>query len=56
MKALLDVLLEAHFKAQIEAKHGARVCDGPKARARLLKACERLKKLLSTIDAAQVVN
>ena len=50
----LDTLLLQHFEAQIDAKFGVGTCKGPKAQCRLLKACERVKKMLSTVDCTKV--
>ena len=50
----VDDALLALFSKQLDEKHGAGTCSGPKARWRLRKACERIKKMLSTIDATRV--
>jgi len=50
----LDEVLLAHFRAQVEEKYGDGTCSGPKATSRLSKACERIKKMLSTIDSSKV--
>ena len=50
----LDTLLLQHFEEQIDAKFGVGTCKGPKAQCRLLKACERVKKMLSTVDCTKV--
>ena len=50
----VDDALLSLFSQQLEEKHGAGTCSGPKARWRLRKACERIKKMLSTIDATRV--
>lgn len=50
----LDNAMVAHFTQQLDAKHGEGTCAAPKAKFRLRNACERLKKMLSTIDNSQV--
>jgi len=50
----LDLALLKHFRAQVEARYGEGTCAGPKATSRLLRACERVKKMLSTIDSTKV--
>ena len=50
----VDALLLEHFEAKIDASFGAGTCSGPKSQWRLLKACERVKKMLSTIDSTKV--
>ena len=50
----LDLALLKHCRAQVESKCGQGSCAGPKATSRLLKACERMKKMLSTIESTKV--
>ncbi|GLE03766.1 hypothetical protein PINS_up012668 [Pythium insidiosum] len=49
-----DLQLYAHFKVEIEAALGLSLAHHAKEGKRLLQACEKLKKLLSTIAEAAV--
>lgn len=50
----LDRNLFEHFKAEIKEKHGLDIVFHSKEGKRLFQACEKLKKLLSTIAEASV--
>eukprot|EP00281_Chroomonas_sp_CCMP1168_P019393 CAMPEP_0206230048 /NCGR_PEP_ID=MMETSP0047_2-20121206/10031_1 /ASSEMBLY_ACC=CAM_ASM_000192 /TAXON_ID=195065 /ORGANISM="Chroomonas mesostigmatica_cf, Strain CCMP1168" /LENGTH=447 /DNA_ID=CAMNT_0053653405 /DNA_START=13 /DNA_END=1352 /DNA_ORIENTATION=- len=50
----VDEILARHFEPEIDAQHGKGTCESPKSRFRLRKACERLKKMLSTLDETRI--
>ncbi|CAH0493610.1 unnamed protein product [Peronospora farinosa] len=50
----LDRRLFEHFQSEVQAKHGLSVSLHSKEGKRLFQACEKLKKLLSTIGEATV--
>jgi heat shock protein 4 len=49
-----DAILYEHFRAGLAEKHGDAVTRTSKFDYRLRRACEKLKKLLSTVDTARV--
>jgi len=51
---IFDQVLSKHLKEKLEKEHGAEACGGAKFHFRLNKTCERLKKLLSTVDPAKM--
>ena len=50
----IGTLVGRHFAPELESKHGEGTCGAPKSRFRLRRACEKLKKMLSTLDETQV--
>uniref|UniRef100_A0A7S4JD62 Uncharacterized protein n=1 Tax=Guillardia theta TaxID=55529 RepID=A0A7S4JD62_GUITH len=52
--AAVDSILVSHFKEDIERKYGSGCCESPRSLFRLRAACEKLKKMLSTIDESEV--
>ena len=50
----VDSILVSHFKEDIERKYGNGCCESPRSLFRLRAACEKLKKMLSTIDESEV--
>ena len=51
---VFDAILGKHLQEKLEKEHGADACGGAKFLFRLNKACEKLKKLLSTVDPAKL--
>jgi len=51
---VFDEVLMDHFRAQLRSKFGEDQAKGPKFEFRLRRHCEKLKKLLSTIESARV--
>jgi hypothetical protein len=51
----VDEALVEHFRRRLEERHGQGSCSSSsKSRARLLKASQRLKHMLSTVDFSKV--
>eukprot|EP00960_Hanusia_phi_P065398 766081-Hanusia_phi.AAC.8 len=53
---VIDSILVSHFKDEIERKYGKGCCESPRSYFRLRAACEKLKKMLSTIEESEVMS
>ena len=51
---VFDAALSERIKEKLVKEHGTDACRGPQFEFRLSKACEKLKKLLSTVDPAKL--